>query len=519
MIFLTGFMGSGKTTVGRELASLLERPFIDLDEYITKKSCRSITEIFACAGESTFRALERDALLEVAGNSKTAVVATGGGLPVNPANRVIMKSCGYIVYLKAGFDTLLSRIPEDPGRPLWNEKALKLLEERRPAYEDADFIVETDAVTVQEAAQEVFRHVQSLNDPTPVLVQGTPYPIYIGRGLFRDMQKLLARHARPEGVFILVDEQVDKHHHRRIAAGLRGLKHHIMLLPEGETSKTFLFLQRVLDEMFSARVNRQWVCMAIGGGVTGDLAAFAASIFMRGIPAVQIPTTLLAQVDSGIGGKTGINLDQGKNLVGTFFQPLFVLNDAAFLATLDPKQIKDAMSEVIKYGVIMDRGLFEYLENTETVDYELVVSMCSSDKAWVVARDEREGGLRRILNFGHTLGHAIELARNYKVSHGQAVGTGILFASWLSQELGLLKHGDMNRIQSLVKRFVYEGVDLVLPERDEIRGAVAMDKKGAKGGIHFVLTPGIGDVTVKKLTSSQILGAYGRFIRRCEDCI
>jgi 3-dehydroquinate synthase len=145
--------------------------------------------------------------------------------------------------------------------------------------------------------------------------------------------------------------------------------------------------------------------------------------------------------------------------------------------------------------------------------------MCSSDKAWVVSRDEREGGLRRILNFGHTLGHAIELARNYKVSHGQAVGTGILFASWLSQELGLLKPGDMNRIRSLVKRFVYEGIDLVLPEPDEIGGAIAMDKKGAKGGIHFVLTPGIGDVTVKKLTSSQILGAYGRFIRRCEDCI
>jgi 3-dehydroquinate synthase len=240
---------------------------------------------------------------------------------------------------------------------------------------------------------------------------------------------------------------------------------------------------------------------------------------MRGIPVVQIPTTLLAQVDSGIGGKTGINLNQGKNLVGTFFQPLFVLNDAAFLATLDAAQIKDAMAEVIKYGVIMDRGLFEYLENTETVDYERIVSMCSSDKAWVVSRDEREGGLRRILNFGHTLGHAIELARNYKVSHGQAVGTGILFASWLSQELGLLKPGDMNRIRSLVKRFVYEGIDLVLPEPDEIGGAIAMDKKGAKGGIHFVLTPGIGDVTVKKLTSSQILGAYGRFIRRCEDCI
>jgi 3-dehydroquinate synthase len=177
------------------------------------------------------------------------------------------------------------------------------------------------------------------------------------------------------------------------------------------------------------------------------------------------------------------------------------------------------MAEVIKYGVIMDRKLFEYLENAETIDYERVVAMCSSDKAWVVTRDEREGGLRRILNFGHTLGHAIELARNYEVSHGQAVGVGILFASWLSHEQGLLKPGDMNRIQPLVKRFVFKGAHFVLPEPDEIGGAIAMDKKGAAGGVHFVLTPGIGDATVKKLTSSQILGAYGRFIHGYEKCI
>jgi shikimate kinase/3-dehydroquinate synthase len=519
MIFLIGFMGSGKTTVGKALASLLERPFIDLDEYISKKSGRSIAEIFTCAGESAFRVIERDALLEVAGSAKTAVVATGGGLPVNPANRAIMKSCGHIVHLKAQFDTLLTRIPEDPGRPLWNERASRLLEERRPAYEDADFIVETDAVTVQEAVQEVFRHVENLTDPTPVLVQGSPYPIYIGRGIFRDLGRLLARHARPEGVFVLVDQQVDKHHHRRIRSALRGLKHHSMVLPAGETSKSFPYLQQVLDEMISAQANRQWICMAIGGGVVGDLAAFAASIFMRGIPVVQVPTTLLAQVDSGIGGKTGINLDQGKNLAGTFFQPLFVLSDVEFLSTLDPAQIRDAMAEVIKYGVIMDRKLFEYLENKETIDYERVVAMCSTDKAWVVTRDEREGGLRRILNFGHTLGHAIELARNYEVSHGQAVGVGILFASWLSHEQGLLKPGDMNRIQPLVKRFVFKGAHFVLPEPDEIGGAIAMDKKGAAGGVHFVLTPGIGDATVKKLTSSQILGAYGRFIHGYEKGI
>lgn len=519
MIFLTGFMGSGKTAAGRVLALHLKRPFIDLDAYIAAKACRSIAEIFASAGEPAFRALEHEALVEVTNSSRAAVVATGGGLPVNRANRAIMKSGGHIVHLRAGFDTLITRIPRDPGRPLWNRHAHLLLEERRPAYEDADVVVDTDGMTIQEVAREVSRLVAHLRDPLPVLVPCAPYPVYIGRGIFRDVQKMLARHARPEGVFIIVDEQVHAHHHPLIRSAVKGLPHHIMRIPSGEHVKSFLFLGRILEEMLSAQVNRQWICMAIGGGVTGDLCAFAASIFMRGIPVVQVPTTLLSQVDSGIGGKTGINLDQGKNLVGTLHQPLFVLSDVDFLATLDPDQMRGAMAEVIKYGVIMDARLFEYLEKAPSVDYEKVVDMCSSDKAAVVSRDEREGGLRRILNFGHTVGHAIERVLNYEVSHGRAVAAGMLFASWLSCELGLLKGSDLDRIRSLVNRFVSTGVRTALPEPRQIAAAMALDKKGTGGGVHFVLTPGIGDASVKYLTSSEILGAYGRYIHGSEESV
>jgi shikimate kinase / 3-dehydroquinate synthase len=514
MIYLTGFMGSGKTTVGEVLASLMKRPFIDLDKYMTAKVGKSITEIFACAGEPAFRALENESLLEVAEGIRATIVSTGGGLPVSPVNRMIMKASGHIVYLKADFDTLITRIPEDPGRPLWNKRAFDLLEERKPAYEEADLIIDTEHLSVNEVARMIFDRVKDLSDPLPVLVLSSAYPIHIGQGIFKNLHRFLGRHVKPEGVFVILDEHVDKLHHHLIQSALRGINHHILVLPAGEGSKSFPSLQQVLDGMFSVHMNRQWLCLAVGGGVTGDLAAFASSIFMRGIPVVQIPTTLLAQVDSSIGGKTGINISQGKNLVGTFNQPLFVLSDVNFLATLDPQQINDAMAEVIKYGVIMDRDLFKYLEDAESPDYEHIVAKCSGDKASVITKDERENGLRRILNFGHTLGHAIELTSNYSVSHGQAVGAGMIFASWLSEDLGLLKKKDMKRIISLVNRYVFVNNKPEFPEPGAIKTGIEMDKKSTREGIHFVLTQGIGDVSVKKLTSSQILDAYERFIRK-----
>jgi 3-dehydroquinate synthase len=318
---------------------------------------------------------------------------------------------------------------------------------------------------------------------------------------------------------VLVDEQVLMNYAKLIRSSLTGLKHHIITIPSGESSKSFPSLIKVLEEMFSAQANRQWLCLAIGGGVTGDLAAFASSIFMRGIPVVQIPTTLLAQVDSSIGGKTAIDIKHGKNLVGTFHQPLFVLSDIEFLSTLEPSHIQDAMAEVIKYGIIMDKDLFDELETTNTPDYEKIVALCVRDKAFVVSRDEREGGLRRILNFGHTLGHAIELSQHYKTSHGRAVAAGMFFASWLSHELGLIEVKEMERIFRLIKKWTYSLQEIQYPQADEISSSITMDKKGIQDGIHFVLTPSIGDAIVKKLTGSQILGAYGRFVRECEDSL
>ncbi len=511
MIFLTGFMGSGKSTVGWKLASLLGMPFVDLDAVISKKAGTSIPDIFRCAGEEAFRFLERKALLEAASGAEPCVVATGGGLPVNPFNRRIMKASGFIVHLKASFESIMSRVPDDQSRPLWNTDSRALFESRKDAYADADLVIDTDIKTADQEAREISEAVSGFTLPTGVILPENPYPVYIGKGIFKDILTLMKRSLTPEGLFVLVDENVRKHHKDLIEETLATQPHVLMTVPSGEESKSSAFLEKVLGEMFFRRVNRQWACLAIGGGVTGDLAGFAASVYMRGIPVIHAATTLLSQTDSSIGGKTGINNAYGKNLVGTFHQPLFVMSDINFLATLDQAQIRSAMAEVIKYGIIMDKGLFEYIESNPACDYGKIVAMCARDKARIVSGDEREGGLRRILNFGHTLGHAVEKSTGYAVLHGEAVALGMLFAAWLSVKRGILSRAAFDRIRSLIEREHIIPSSLRLPGREEAAEAMSMDKKGQGTGIHFVLTPSIGDVSVQKLSEIEVLEAYKGF--------
>ncbi|MEA3224265.1 MAG: 3-dehydroquinate synthase, partial [Thermodesulfobacteriota bacterium] len=304
-----------------------------------------------------------------------------------------------------------------------------------------------------------------------------------------------------------------------IKDALKGVQYHITIVPAGEGSKTASFLGKVIDQMLELPVNRGWACMAIGGGVVCDLAGFAASIVMRGIPVIQVPTTLLAQVDAGIGGKTGINHELGKNLIGTFYQPVFVLCDVRFLETLEDDVLKSALAEVVKYGIIMDKDLFSYLESKGTHDYKEIVRMCVKDKAYVVAMDEKEAGLRRILNFGHTIGHAVEKARGFTILHGQAVAMGILFASWFSYDMGLLDKESLKRIENLMRGLDLAGPDISFPEPSCLEDILIMDKKAYEKGIGFVLTPGIGDAIVKKLSIPNILDAYGRFVHGYKEGI
>ena len=511
MIYLTGFMGSGKTTVGSILAGMARTPFIDMDATIATQTGSRIADIFKYAGEKAFRVIETDVLRQIAAGDE-AVVATGGGLPVDPANRAIMKSSGVIVYLRTSLEVVKARVGDDPERPLWNRDVEGLYEAREDAYADADLIVDTDGLAPDEVAHSIYDKTSDIVMPEPVALKGRPYPIYIGNCILPELRNLISRHLQPEGLFVLADQKVHGLYARLLEESLAGIHYRIMEIPGGEGSKSYGYLEEVLGRMLAYGMNRAWACLAVGGGVIGDLAGFDSDVFMRGIPVIQVPTTLLAQVDASIGGKTAINHDLGKNLIGTFHQPVAVLCDSAFFATLDPQEMKGGLAEVIKYGVIMDTPLFEYLEGT-AYDYEKIVRMCCRDKAFVVARDEKEGDLRRILNFGHTLGHALEKCMNFQIHHGQAVAMGMLFATWLSHDMGLLSSEDMRRITDLIQRHEIVPESFILPEGETIGQAMAVDKKAIKDGINFVLISGIGNWAVKKLPLAHIREAYTRFSR------
>lgn len=519
MIYLTGFMGAGKTSVGKELAGLLGRSFVDIDDLICARSGSTIPEIFRYAGQAAFRAIEKEVLLDLVRSNPDCVVATGGGLPEDSLNRRLMKASGFIVHLKCGLPDLIDRVTDETSRPMWGGDIEKLYSKRQSIYKDADFIIDTEGEGVTDVARKIHMQIKDIYTTVPVALSTQPYPVYIGKDIFKDIAKIIPRHIKPEGMFVLIDAGIYGYYMPVIKDALKGVQYHITIVPAGEGSKTASFLGKVIDQMLELPVNRGWACMAIGGGVVCDLAGFAASIVMRGIPVIQVPTTLLAQVDAGIGGKTGINHELGKNLIGTFYQPVFVLCDVRFLETLEDDVLKSALAEVVKYGIIMDKDLFSYLESKGTHDYKEIVRMCVKDKAYVVAMDEKEAGLRRILNFGHTIGHAVEKARGFTILHGQAVAMGILFASWFSYDMGLLDKESLKRIENLMRGLDLAGPDISFPEPSCLEDILIMDKKAYEKGIGFVLTPGIGDAIVKKLSIPNILDAYGRFVHGYKEGI
>ncbi|MCF7849429.1 MAG: 3-dehydroquinate synthase [Kiritimatiellales bacterium] len=305
---------------------------------------------------------------------------------------------------------------------------------------------------------------------------------------------------------IVTDENVGAHYARPALESMEkaGFDACMVTLPAGEKTKDKQFLFDLYTRCLESGLDRRSFIVALGGGVIGDLAGYAAASFLRGIPFVQVPTTLLSMVDSSVGGKTGINLPQGKNLVGSFHQPALVLADLHTLQTLEPRQYRAGLSEVIKYGVIYDGAFFQTLEECvgklpDTGNVELlakVVGRCCEIKADVVAQDEREGGLRAILNFGHTAGHALENAAGYgEFLHGEAVSIGMVYAGLASMELCGLSSNDCKRIKDILQA-------LELPVRapsydwKELRGALSVDKKTVGGMPKFVLASEIGTVSI-----------------------
>ena len=287
------------------------------------------------------------------------------------------------------------------------------------------------------------------------------YQIIIEKGLINRVSEEISRVYKGKKIFIITDDNVNKYYGGKISEELKknGFEVNLLSLKPGEETKNFNTLPIVYDELLNFNLTRSDLIIALGGGVIGDLAGFVASTYLRGIDFVQIPTSLLAQVDSSVGGKVAVDLDRGKNLVGSFYHPKFVLIDPEVLNTLDNRFFIDGMAEVIKYGCIKDKQFFDYLEKMENNqqlinDMEVVIHKCCDIKRQVVENDEKDKGERMLLNFGHTLGHAIEQYYNYtKYSHGEGVAIGMYVISKISEEKGLTKKGTSQKIKNILDIF------------------------------------------------------------------
>jgi 3-dehydroquinate synthase len=340
------------------------------------------------------------------------------------------------------------------------------------------------------------------------------YPIHIGAGILDD-SSLYAAHVGGGRVAVVTNTVVAPLYLERLRRALAAAKIDAVeiVIADGEQTKEWHTLDRVFDALLEARCDRQTPIVALGGGVVGDLAGFAAAVYQRGVPFIQVPTTLLAQVDSSVGGKTAINHARGKNMIGAFYQPLAVVSDVATLATLPPRELRAGLAEVIKHGLALDRAFAEWIEESierlvagdaEALIY--AVKRSCELKAEVVAEDERERGRRAVLNFGHTFAHAIETGMGYgKWLHGEAVAAGMVMAAELSARTGLIGEDDVRRVRKLVARagLPVAGPAALAPER--YLELMAVDKKVAHGRVRFVLLDGVGRAVLRADPGERIV--------------
>ncbi len=330
------------------------------------------------------------------------------------------------------------------------------------------------------------------------------YPIYIGVELLQD-PALIQKHIQTKAVCIISNTTVSKLYLTQLKKSLNGYRVIEVILEDGEQFKNADSLNQIYTALLDNKFNRDSTIIALGGGVVGDIAGFAAASFMRGIPFIQIPTTLLSQVDSSVGGKTGINHPLGKNMIGAFYQPQAVIIDMHVLQTLDKREISAGLAEVIKYGLIWDQDFFDHLENhiedlknLNVMQLEQAIYRSCEIKAEVVSQDERESGLRAILNLGHTFGHAIENCLGYgEWLHGEAVGCGMVMAAQMSLAHGWINDTDFDRIRGLIQA---AGLPIEKPQisQHDFLAAMSLDKKNKNQDIYLVLQQGIGQAIVTK---------------------
>jgi shikimate kinase/3-dehydroquinate synthase len=546
-LVITGFSGTGKSLVAKEVARRLNWDFLDTDDEIVKQAGKPIAEIFRQNGERKFRELERETIRKACQQRQT-VIAIGGGAIVDPQNYELLAKTGLIVCLEAKPETIHERLfheaarsPETEVRPLLAtdnplERIRQLKASRQPYYAKADWTIHTDDLSISEVAEEVIRasrllrrtdscQLSAVSDKDIACVVETAsqsYPVFVGYGLLDKLGEQMKQSALSGTAIIISDENVCSIYGSKVERIIEdaGFAVNSFVVPPGEETKNMDYAIKIYDFLVERRAERDDIIIALGGGMVGDLAGFVAATFLRGMFWIQVPTSLVAMVDASIGGKVGVNHPEGKNLIGAFYQPNLVLADCQALTTLPQRELISGWAEVIKHGMILDEEFVQFLERNVNrltkLEPELLtraIARSAAIKAQVVSQDEKEReGKRTILNYGHTIAHGLEAATQYKrFLHGEAVAIGMVGAAKLSQRLGLLPSAAVERQQALLQKFGLP-TSLRAEAASQSRGrkrsnpklslagatrAMELDKKVKGKSIRWVLLQDIGKIVIR----------------------
>jgi shikimate kinase/3-dehydroquinate synthase len=517
-VVITGFMGTGKSAVARQMAEELGRPYVDMDDEIVRRAGKSIPEIFAVEGEAAFRRYER-MLCEELSARQSLVIATGGGTLVDDHNREIMLRSGHVICLDCEPGELLHRLRGDVGRPmLWaddpGDRLLQLLAARQEAYGQIPHHIDTTYRSVEQVVAEIVRLLALGARVWPIATPMGRYTVHLQPGGLEHLGALVRAQGIASRVVVVSDEHVWPLYGKRVLEGLLQSQYEAssVVLPAGEQHKNLDTVRTLYDRFVEAGLDRSGAVIALGGGVITDMAGFAAATFMRGISLVQAPTTLLGMVDASVGGKVAVDHPRGKNLVGAFVRPLLVMLDPWTLQSLPEIEFRAGLAEIIKAGIIGDVALFEAFEahSQEELDVRWLIERALQVKIDVVEEDPYERGRRAVLNLGHTFAHALEVLSEYDLLHGLAVSAGMAAAACVAEQLEVCSPDTRERIISVLHAHgLPTNCNTYPPEA--VYEAMQGDKKRRGARLRFILPQTIGEVIIDdRVNREDVIQALGR---------